>query len=128
MSASPRELYEFALRERKSKDPVKRREACEKGWLAVVGAVDIFLARNGMRVNAGDIGAHKERKDLLFKLADTDMTARRIANLMSEVADSLHGTCFYDGKDSKYMTTVLNETVSEILVLTGCANDCRIED
>jgi hypothetical protein len=121
-SESPQEIYEAALRERKSKNPLKRREACEKGWLAVVEAVDNYLALNGLHIHKGKPEAHSERKEFLTKLAFKDMTTRRIARLVAEVTDYLHGTCFYEGKDSEYMTIVLNETVKEILELTGNGN------
>ena len=118
---TPREIYDAALQERKSDDPLKRREACEKGWLAVVEAVDKYLAGNGMHVHKGKPEAHSERKDFLARLASKDMNARRISMLVSEVTEYLHGSCFYEGKDSEYMDIVLNEMVQEILELTGFA-------
>lgn len=116
---TPQEIYKVALQERKSKDPLERREACEKAWLAVVEAVDAFLKKNNMYVHKGKPEAHSERKEFLAKLAFKDMTARRITSLVSEVTEYLHGTCFYEGKDSAYMDVLLNETVKEILELTG---------
>jgi len=104
---TPRIIYDAALEERKSVDPLKRQEACEKGWLAVVEAVDKYLAKNNMHVHKGKPEAHSERKDFLARLAAKDSTAARIASLVSVVADYLHGTCFYEGKDSDWMDTVL---------------------
>lgn len=115
---TPREIYSKAIEERKSTDPLKRREACEKGWLAVVEAVDLFLKRNGLSVHKGSAEAHSERKFFLSRLASKNSNARKILKLTSEVSEYLHGVCFYEGKDSDYMDILLKETVLEIIELT----------
>lgn len=82
--------------------------------------MDIYLSRNGYHVQIGTADAHVQRKEYLNKLTAKDMTARRISNLMSEVTENLHGTCFYAGKVSSYIDIILNEDVKEILELSGC--------
>ena len=119
-SETPWELYAIALDERKSTDEIDRRQACEKSWLAMVKAVDLYLSSNGYHVQVVTADAHVQRKEFLNKLAAKDMTARRVSNLMSEITENLHGTCFYAGKDSPHIDIILNEDVKEILELSGC--------
>ena len=42
--STPQEIYEEALKEQASPNPIKKRDACKKGWLATTEAVDAFLA------------------------------------------------------------------------------------
>ena len=118
---SPVEIYKAALEERKSDDPLQRREACEKGFLAAVEAVDDFLVMKGYHIPKGESTAHLERADALNELADCDATWQKIRDDFFIVQTSLHGICFYGGKniDSPAYDHDLNVTVSEILELTG---------
>jgi len=115
------QIYEKALQERKSKDPNERRQACEKGWLAVTLAVDEFLATKGRFVPKGAVDSHTKRNKFLSDLAVDDENVRRMRQLVFDVMDSLHGACFYAGEESPYYDVVLEETVREILERTGHA-------
>jgi hypothetical protein len=120
--ATPQEIYNASLKERANPDPLKKRQACEKGWLAVTEAVNQFLASKGMFVKVGSAREHVERGKFLATLARTDPDMEQLANKVSEVADQLHGQCFYGGEDVPYYDTVLKRTVREILELTGFWN------
>jgi hypothetical protein len=119
---TPQEIYEEALKERAKQDPLKKRQACEKGWLAVTEAVDQFLAIKGKFIKKGSPDAHAKRGVNLANLAETDPTINKLPNLVSEVADQLNGICFYAGEDSPHFDKVLKKTVREILELTGFWN------
>lgn len=122
--STPQEIYEEALKERASHDPLKKRQACEKGWLAVTEAVDKFLATRGKFIKKDSPDAHAKRNVHLADLAEIDPTILNLPGLVAEVADLLHGTCFYAGEDSPYFDAVLKQTVRKILELTGFwAND-----
>lgn len=118
-SASSRAIYQAALRERKSSDPLKRREVCEKVWLAVVEAVDSFLATKGIFIPKGDPQAHGNRREALDELGLREPSLWELRNKVSVVMDNLHGQCSYGGKDSAAHDTDLKRTVREILELTG---------
>ena len=116
---TPQEIYQFALKERESDDPLEKRDAYEKGWLAVVIAIDDFLATKGYFIPRGDPGAHKERNDALGEVAMEDSEIWRLQEKFHAVRDSLHGDGFYYGSESPALDRALKETVSEILELTG---------
>jgi len=116
---SPQKIYTAALRERKSKDPLKRREACEKGWLAVMEAVDEFLASKGRVIPKGTADSHVKRNAALADLADQDPSLVSLKQMVSDIADSLHGACFYGNQESPYYDKLLKKTVREILEKTG---------
>ena len=115
------QIYEKALQERKSKDPNDRRQACEKGWLAVTMAVDEYLATKGRFVPKGTADAHTTRNDYLAELAEKDENGRMLAQLVPLVSEYLHGACFYAGKENPYYDQLLETTVREILERTGHA-------
>jgi len=117
--STPQEIYEAALRERAQPDPLKKRQACEKGWRATIAAVDAFLKEHGKQVRTGLPEAHGDRRDALSELANTDPDIRKLAQLVSHVMEDLHGGCFYAGKDKPYYTIMLKEDVREILELAG---------
>jgi len=119
MTQSPKEMYKRALQERKSPNPLNRRQACEKGWLAVVAAVDAWLATHGKYVPTGTAEAHVKRIKYLGDLVEIDPSAETITRLHDTVANQLHGACFYGGEDSPYFDTVLEKGVKEVLELTG---------
>jgi len=119
---TPQEIYEEALKERAKPDPLKKRQACEKGWLAVTEAVDQFLTTKGKFVKKGSPEAHSDRKAFLATLANTDLEMEQLAIKVSQIADQLHGGCFYEGRDTPYYDKVLKQTVREILELTGFWN------
>ena len=111
---TPQEIYDEALKERAKPDPLKKRQACEKGWLAVTEAVDQFLATKGKFVKKGSPDSHAKRGVHLADLAEADPTLNKLPNLVSEVADQLHGICFSAGEDSPHFDKVLKKTVWEI--------------
>ena len=116
---TPREIYEFALEERKSDEPLRRRDACEKGWLAAVEAVDGFLATKGIFIPAGSPEAHKERNKALNDLAlQGGDSMWKLRDKFFAVQSELHGACFYGNEDSPAYDRDLKVTVSEILELT----------
>lgn len=116
---TPGEIYAAALRERKSKNPLDRRQACEKAWLAVVEAVDDFLATKGRVIQTGTAEAHVKRIAMLSDLAQDDKELVDLKRDVSEVAESLHGACYYGGFDSKYNDALMKNTVRRILEQTG---------
>ncbi len=116
---TPQEIYLEALKERAQSDPLKKRQACEKGWLAVTEAVDQFLATKGKFVKKDVPEAHSDRKAFLAILAATSPEMEQLADKVSKIADQLHGGCFYEGRDTPYYDKVLKKTVREILELTG---------
>ena len=116
---TPQEIYQAALKERAKPDPLKKRQACEKGWLAVTEAVDQFLTTKGKYVRKGMAEAHSDRIAFLATLANTDPEMEKLAVKVSQIADQQHGGCFYAGRDNPYYDQVLKKTVREILELTG---------
>jgi len=112
------QMYEKALQERKSKDPNDRRQACEKGWLAVTMAVDEYLASKGRFVPKGTTDSHAKRDKYLADLAEGDDNARILHGLVNDVSGSLHGACFYAGEESPYYDVILEKAVREILERT----------
>ncbi len=114
------DIYQYALNEIKSPDPLARRDAAEKGWLAVTEAVDTFLALHFKKlVPRGTPKAHGERLAFLEDAADIEPDVIGLSNLVSEAADKLHGTCFYLGTESRVCIRTLKETVRKILERTG---------
>ena len=116
---TPQEIYREALKERAQFDPLKKRQACEKGWLAVTEAVDAYLASRGIYIPKGMADTHVKRNRALADLVGVTPEAEPLTKKVSEIADQLHGACFYGGEDSPYYTSVLKKTVREILELTG---------
>jgi hypothetical protein len=114
---TPREIYEAALQEHKSKSKLKKREAYEKAWFAVVKAVDAYLDKNDLHVDTGSRDAFSERRANLGKLASKNNDAKRLSRLYGETSDYLHGAGFYEGKEFDYIDLVFKETVQEILEL-----------
>ena len=120
--STPQEIYQEAIKERTKPDPLKKRQSCEKGWLAVTEAVDQFLTTKGKYVRKGTADAHGDRTKFLATLASTDPEMEQLAIKVSQIADQLHGGCFYAGQDTPYYDKVLKKTVREILELTGFWN------
>jgi hypothetical protein len=120
--STPQEIYEEALKERAKPDPLKKRQACEKGWLAVTEAVDQFLATKGKFVKKGSPDSHAKRNAFLAELASTDPAIDQLGIFVSQIADQLHGTCFYAGEDGPHFDQVLKKTVRKILEMTGFWN------
>jgi hypothetical protein len=116
---TPQEIYEEALKERAKPDPLKKRQACEKGWLATTEAVDAFLATHNKFVRKDTADAHSDRRKFLAELAEVDPNVDKLMDLVSIVADQLHGGCFYGGVEIPHNDTVLKKTVRQILELTG---------
>jgi len=112
------QMYDKALQERKSTDPTDRRQACEKGWLAVTIAVDEYLAMNNRFVPKGRDTSHVLRNKYLAQLAESDDNAEVLVELVNEVSHVLHGACFYAGKESLRTDFVLEHVVREILERT----------
>lgn len=126
MIESPEQIYEYALKERESPDPLKKIDACEKGWLAITRAVDSWLAMHNRFVSVGTAKAHGERQKFLAELSPVFEEAERLADLVSIGADQLHGACFYLGNDAPKYDKTLKETVREVLELTG-ARESKLE-
>ena len=121
--AKPQEIYEEALKERAKPDPLKKRQACEKGWLAVTEAVDQFLkTHHNIHIPTGTPEAHGKRNKALADLVGIAPEAEPLSEKVAEIAEKLHGTCFYLGEDSPHFDTVLKKKVREILELTGSWN------
>jgi hypothetical protein len=116
---SPQKIYTAALRERKSKDPLKRREACEKGWLAVMEAVDEFLTSKGRVIPKGTADSHVKRNAALADLADKDQSLVSLKQMVSDIVDSLDGACFCGNQESPYYDKLLKKTVRDVLEKTG---------
>jgi hypothetical protein len=70
-------------------------------------------------VPKGTADTHTKRNKYLADFAMDDENVQRLRQLFSEVADSLHGACFYAGEESPYYDVVLEKTVREILERTG---------
>ncbi len=119
---TPQEIYQAALQERANPDPLKKRQACEKGWLAVTEAVDAYLASRGIYIPKVSADTHVKRNKALADLVGITPEAEALSAMVSEIADKLHGTCFYGGEDSSHFDTVLKKKVREILELTGFWN------
>jgi len=119
---TPQEIYLEALKERAKPDPLKKRQACEKGWLAVTEAIDQYLAQHGIHIPKGSAETHVKRTKALADLVGIIPEAESLSVIVSEIADKLHGACFYGGEDSPYFDTVLKKRVREILELTGFWN------
>ncbi len=124
---TPQEIYQEALKEREQSDPLKKRQACEKGWLAVTEAIDLFLATKGKYIKKGSPDAHAKRNAYLAELTELDPEAIKLADSVAQIADQLHGTCFYAGEDRPYFDQVLKKKVREILELTGFGNNGQDE-
>jgi hypothetical protein len=116
---TPQEIYAEALRERKSKNPLDKRQACEKAWLAVTLSVDDFLASKGRVIQKGTAEAHVKRIAMLSDLAQDNNELIDLKRDVSEVAENLHGACYYGGFDSAYNDILLKKTVRRILEKTG---------
>ena len=123
----PRDIYNAAIQERKSDDPLKKRQACEKGWLAVVEAIDEFLAENKFFIPKGTPDAHIKRSAALDEIVIRDPSMWELRQKYFSIQGSLHGACFYGGQDSPLHDQDLKRTVREILELTGHC-DAEIED
>lgn len=124
MRETPQEIYERAIQERKSSNALNRRQACEKGWLAVTEAVDAFLAMKGKTVEKGKADTHVNRVANLADLVNDGISgAARLLELHSIIAEQLHGACFYAGKDHPHFTNVLEKDVKKVLELTGFWTD-----
>ena len=115
----PQDIYAAALRDRESDDPLTKQQACEKGWLAVIEAVDSFLATKGRFIKEGEPDAHVQRVRALSDLAVQDPSLWKLSEKVSVVAENLHGACFYGGLDSPANDRYLKETVRDILEMTG---------
>jgi hypothetical protein len=96
-----------------------RREACEKAWLAVIKAVDKVLDEHNLPIDPADPKVFQKRRMSLAAMVDIDPAMGRLPGLYSEVADYLHGACFYDGTDNTYIERIFTTIVPEILDLTN---------
>lgn len=97
--------YEELERFGKTGDPMLVREAAEKGWLAVVKAVEELLGAYGVEAKT-----YREKRDALKKLGLRDLVRSFAA--MSQL---LHVDCFYDGMcDEQYVREYLKD-VEDIL-------------
>ena len=117
--STPQEIYIEALKEREKPAPLKKRQDCEKGWLAVTEAVDKYLATHGIYIPKGSAEAHVKRTTALANLVGIAPEAQELSVAVSQIADQLHGACFYGGEESPQFDTVLRNVVRKILELTG---------
>jgi len=96
---SVEEIYDGAIEElkRASKEgkPTLIRDACEKGWLAVVEATNAFFLKRGLE----PAESHKERREKLWKLEAEDDAVRTLGfyDRVNARAFSLHVQGFYEG-------------------------------
>jgi len=83
---------EKALRENR---PVLFRDACEKGWLAVVEATNVLFLKKGLK----PAESHGDRREKLWKLEAEDPTlkASGIYDRVNARAFTLHVQGFYEG-------------------------------
>jgi len=93
---SAREEFEEHL---KTGDPMKLRDACEKGWLTIVLATDYLLTWAG----AEKPGGRAERNELMEALEKHVPEVRELglADRMSARSARLHAEGFYEGWISK---------------------------
>jgi hypothetical protein len=79
----------------RSGDQLKVRDACEKGWLAAVKAVDALLARYGY----GEAATHADRRRKLRDLAGKLAAASRLGiyDRVEARRSVLHSDGFYSG-------------------------------
>jgi hypothetical protein len=124
---TPQEIYQAALKERDQPDPLKKRQACEKGWLAVTEAVDQYLAAHGIVIKKGTAEAHVQRMTNLANLVGIEPEAKQLTEKVPQIAELLHGACFYGGEESPHFDTVLKKTVRQILELTGYGDNGQEE-
>lgn len=68
MCRDPRKAIELAYQEleeyRRTREPLRLRDACEKAWLAIAMATDELLARSGFKKPE----SYRERRELLREL------------------------------------------------------------
>jgi hypothetical protein len=79
----------------KSGDPLKVRDSCEKGWLAVVTAVDALLVRYGYE----EAKAHPDRRRKLRDLSNKHQEVSRLGiyDRVEARRSILHNDGFYGG-------------------------------
>jgi len=93
------EIYSEAIEElnRASKEgkPTLIRDACEKGWLAVVEATNLLFLKRGLE----PAESHKDRREKLWKLEAEDDAVRASGfyDRVNARAFSLHVQGFYEG-------------------------------
>ncbi|ACB40053.1 DUF5618 family protein [Pyrobaculum neutrophilum] len=97
--------YEELERFGKTGDPMLVRDAAEKGWLAVVEAVEELLGAYGVEAKT-----YREKRDALYRLGFAELVDRFAAR-----EKLLHIDCFYDGMcDEQYVREYLKD-VEDIL-------------
>jgi len=76
-------------------DTMLLRDACEKGWLAIVKATDALLESRGL----GKRESYKDRRDKLWKLTGKDhaIEALGLEDIFGARESILHIHGFYDG-------------------------------
>jgi hypothetical protein len=76
-------------------DPLKVRDACEKGWLATVTAVDALLVKHGY----GEAKTHVDRRRKLRELTDKLAEVSRLGlyDRVEARRSVLHNDGFYSG-------------------------------
>lgn len=89
---SAMEEFETALRENR---PTLLRDACEKGWLAVVEATNLLFLKKGLE----QAKSHGDRREKLLKLEAEDPTLRELGiyDRVNARAFNLHVQGFYEG-------------------------------
>ncbi len=104
------EEYKRALKER---DITLLRNACDKGWLAVVKATDALLVRKGIE----PAKSHIDRRDKLWKLSKEDEGVRRLGfyDRLGARMLHLHIQGYYDGSVTFESVKVELEKVKEYI-------------
>jgi len=79
----------------KEGDPLRIRDACDKGWLATVTAVDALLVRHGYE----EAKTHADRRRKLKELADklTEVSKVGLYDRIEARRSVLHNDGFYGG-------------------------------
>jgi len=75
----------------KKQDPLRIRDAAEKGWNAAVQATDLAMRARGQFATPGT-QAHRDRHQFFEVIGRHDLQKQ-----YAFFADRLHGACFYEG-------------------------------
>jgi hypothetical protein len=123
------DIYRYALQKSESEVILDKRDACEKGWLAVVEAIDNFLASKGRILKKGDPLSHRKRFEILSEFAQCDTWWQSLLDKYLQVQGALHGNCFYAGAQySPVLDKYLKTTAREILEMTEQYEDVTQEE
>jgi uncharacterized protein (UPF0332 family) len=79
----------------KSRDMLRIRDACEKGWLATVKAVDALLLSYGFEEAKTHIDRRRKLRDLSRKVRGVEELG--IYDRVEARRSTLHSDCFYSG-------------------------------